>query len=264
MSSSILTNLGAMTALRTLQSTNRNLATTQDRVSTGMKVANAKDNAADWSIASKMGANASGYKVMVDQASVANAAIGLARKSAEGIVDLLETVKEKTIARSNYSAQKDQTSVDTVDKEIGELMNQIKQIAENSVFNGVNLVGSGGSTSNAYTFITNFTGGTYGVTGTNLTTFATAVSNVAQVDGYLKTAQDAAADFGASQQRVDAQQRFVESMYDALTAGVGALVDADMTEESARLQSLQVQQQLGAQAMQIANQAPQVLLGLFR
>lgn len=264
MTSSILTNLGAMTALRTLQSTNRSLATTQDRVSTGMKVATAKDNAASWSIASKMGASAAGYKVMVDQASVANAAVGLARSSAEGIVDLLETVKEKTIARSNYSAQGDTTSVNTVDKEIGELMTQVQQIAKNSVFNGVNLVGSSGDGQTTYTFITNFTSGTYSVSGTNLSGFATQITNVSQVDGYLKTAQDAAADFGAAQQRIEVQQRFVESMYDALTAGVGALVDADMTEESARLQSLQVQQQLGAQAMQIANQAPQVLLGLFR
>lgn len=261
MSSSILTNLGAMTALRTLQSTNRSLATTQDRVSTGMKVSTAMDNAADWSIASSMRSDASAYKVMADQAGVADAMVGLARQSAEQITELLGQVKEKAVSRMNYSAAGDASSVTTVDAEIKELMNQVKDIASNSSFNGVNLVGS----TQGVSFITNMTGSTFAVAGTSdLSGLGTSATSVAQVDGFLDKAQKIAADLGAAQQRIQVQQRFVESMYDSLTAGVGSLVDADMTEESARLQSLQVQQQLGAQAMQIANQAPQVLLGLFR
>ena len=84
------------------------------------------------------------------------------------------------------------------------------------------------------------------------------------VDTLLDTANAAAAAFGAAQARIEAQGEFLAKQADTLKLGVGALIDADMEEASARLQALQVQQQLGIQALSIANQAPQNVLALFR
>ena len=80
----------------------------------------------------------------------------------------------------------------------------------------------------------------------------------------IDTAIDASASFGSVEGRIETQEKFISSLTDALKSGIGTLVDADMEEASARLQALQVQQQLGVQALSIANQAPQSLLSLFR
>jgi flagellin len=84
------------------------------------------------------------------------------------------------------------------------------------------------------------------------------------IEGLIQTSIDSAASFGSVQGRIDTQEKFVSSLSDALKSGIGTLVDADMEETSARLQALQVQQQLGTQALSIANRAPQSLLSLFR
>lgn len=89
----------------------------------------------------------------------------------------------------------------------------------------------------------------------------TALTNI---EGFLTSAIDAAAEFGSKQKRVDSQIDFVSSLTDSLKTGISTLTDANLEEASARLQALQVQQQLGVQALSIANQAPQALLSLFR
>lgn len=116
------------------------------------------------------------------------------------------------------------------------------------------------------------TGGTAGVSAGGLgdlatvdvTTDAGATAALTAIEGLLGTAIDAAAGFGSSQKRIDTQNEFVQTMVDSLTTGIGGLTDTDMEAASAKLQALQVQQQLGTQALSIANQAPQSLLSLFR
>ncbi len=98
----------------------------------------------------------------------------------------------------------------------------------------------------------------------DVTTQAGADSALEEIETLIQTAIDSAAAFGSSQGRIETQADFVSSLTDALKSGIGALVDADMEAASARLQALQVQQQLGVQALSIANQAPQSLLSLFR
>ena len=80
----------------------------------------------------------------------------------------------------------------------------------------------------------------------------------------MQTSIDAASTFGSVQTRVDIQKDFVSKLTDSMKAGIGSMIDADMEEASARLQALQVQQQLSTQALSIANQQPQSLLSLFR
>ncbi|WP_142848935.1 flagellin [Telmatospirillum sp. J64-1] len=253
--SSVLTNVGAMTALRTLQNTNANLVKTQDRVSTGMKVASAKDNAASWSIAATMSSDANAFKVMADGAGVAMASVGAALKAAEEIVETLKTIKGK-VAQYEGASSSDQA---VLASEISELAGAISDIASSANFNGVNLVNG----TDSLTVKTGLESSDLTITGVDLSGLGDQTT-LAGIDGDLDTAKAHAQTLGAAYQRLEVQQRFLNVMADSLTKGVGALVDADMTEESARLSALQVQQQLGAQALSIANQAPQTLLNLFR
>ncbi len=108
------------------------------------------------------------------------------------------------------------------------------------------------------------TAGLAAVANIDVTTSAGASSALSAVEGFIQVGIDAAAAFGSSQKRIDIQNEFVNTLTDSMKLGIGALTDADMEEASARLQSLQVQQQLGVQALAIANQRPQVLLGLFQ
>jgi flagellin len=87
---------------------------------------------------------------------------------------------------------------------------------------------------------------------------------LANIEGLLQTSINAAASFGSAQKRIDIQNSFVSKLSDSLKSGIGAMVDADMEETSARLQALQVQQQLATQSLSIANQQPQNILALFR
>ncbi|MCT4607915.1 MAG: flagellin, partial [Pelagimonas sp.] len=107
-------------------------------------------------------------------------------------------------------------------------------------------------------------GGLEDLAGIDVTTQANVDQALTDIEGLIQTAIDSAASFGSVQGRIETQSKFVSGLTDALKSGIGTLVDADMEETSARLQALQVQQQLGVQALSIANQAPQSLLSLFR
>jgi flagellin len=107
-------------------------------------------------------------------------------------------------------------------------------------------------------------GGLEGLEAIDVTTATGPEAGLAVIERLIQSSISAAADFGSSQGRIQTQSEFVSKIMDGLTSGIGALVDADMEEASARLQALQVQQQLGIQALSIANQAPQNILALFR
>ena len=107
-------------------------------------------------------------------------------------------------------------------------------------------------------------GGLFGLQGIDVTTNEGASAALENIDTFLNTVIDAAASFGSDQSRIDLQSGFIGKLTDSLRAGIGSLVDADLEEASARLQALQVQQQLGIQSLSIANQAPQSILSLFR
>ena len=107
-------------------------------------------------------------------------------------------------------------------------------------------------------------GGLSGLQAIDVSSALGAADALAEIEGLIQTAVNAAAAFGSVQGRIDSQAEFIKGLSDSLTSGIGALVDADMEAASARLQALQVQQQLGIQALSIANQQPQNILALFR
>lgn len=401
--SSILTNTSAMVALQTLRGVNASLSKTQDEISTGKSVANAKDNAAVWAISKVMEADVKGFKGISDSLSLGESTVAVAREASETVTELMTDIKGKIVA-----AQEDNVDRTKINTDIAALVNQIKSVVGAAQFNGLNLVdgsnstidvlssldrqanGSvttssitinaqdlstgayaaknvfgastgvsangdtagfqldnatgtgtividdsgaafvagdkvsitiGGKTAN-YTVsasdvaatttsdlvavglknaidamgITGLTvdydsgtpgtlaftnagandltvsgqfknagaGGLAALSSIDVSTAAGAAAALGNIESLIQTGIDAAAEFGSAQGRIDLQSTFVGKLTDALKAGIGSLVDADMEEASARLQALQVQQQLGIQSLSIANQAPQNILSLFR
>lgn len=375
--SSVLTNNGAMVALQTLQSINKDLGDVQSQISTGKKVANASDNSALWAISTVMESDAESFKAVSDSLSLGSSTVAVARDAAESVTDLLTEMKTKIIA-----SQEDNVDRGKIQEDVSALREQIGAIVGAAQFNGQNLlqgtgnmdilasldrdangtvsttdisvgrmslettagatvgtdqadlVADGGNFAASFTYqddavytlevdgqrfqyqseagdtedtvtarlttavtdagiagitavdtgggvvtITNNSGGAVAfesyandgtgggladLAGIDVSTEAGANSALADIEGLISTAIDAAASFGSAEMRIDTQQDFVSSMVDNLKSGVGSLVDADMESASARLQALQVQQQLGTQALSIANQAPQSIMSLFR
>jgi flagellin len=266
--SSILTNTGSMVALQTLKSVNKGLTKVQDEVSTGLKVSTAKDNSSSWSIASTMSSDVSSYKKLGEALTSASAMVGVARTSAEQISGILKEIQTKIVQAENPDA--DTTKIQD---EITALTDTITSIAQSAQYNGINLVESGAGDQTITVSIMRdsagaLTTGTFDVGAQDLETLGTALvvgtATVDDIDTLIDSANTAAAAFGAAQARIDAQNEFLSKQADSLKAGVSAMVDADMEEASARLTALQTQQQLGIQALSIANQAPQSVLSLFQ
>ena len=393
--SSILTNSSATVALQTLRGINKNLAMTQSEISTGKSVANARDNAAVWSIAKTMESDVRGFKGISDSLALGSASVAVARNAAETVTDLLTQMKGLIV-----SAQEENVDRGKIQSDVDALREQVRSVVGAAQFNGLNLVSSSGNvnvlssldrasdgtvssntievarqnlSSEAAAVIdtafagagasgdgsryavtiddgandaitldsTNYSAGdrvifnigdrqaSYTVTQadlddanspdaviaagmrqailslgvedlvvdlngadltlTNNTGADLAVSArvagagsgslaalngidveadpsgaLAEIEAMITTSITAAANFGSAQKRIDTQAEFIKTLSDALTTGIGSLVDADMEATSARLQALQVQQQLATQSLSIANQQPQNILSLFR
>ena len=414
--SSILTNNSAMVALQTLRNINSNLESVQSEISTGKKVANAKDNAAIWAISTTMSTDVESFKQISDSLNLGSSTVGVARQAAEQVTSLIQDVKSLVV-----SAQEENVDRTKIQTDIDAKVAQISTIVGAAQFNGLNLINgsstddvqilasldrsSSGTVSASYidvarkdlsisntataatfgstavtdtsiinndsvnagtadtlatganqditiasvadgysyrivlddsatansigqrtfeyvanaddstasvaanlanqvsTFLdatgdSNYTvsrdgavinlanasggtltvtaatatGGTAGTTTGGLGNLATidvstsagATSALTAIESMLSTAIDAAASFGSSQTRISDQSEFVATLTDSMTSGIGGLTDSDIEAASAKLQALQVQQQLGVQALSIANSAPQSLLSLFR
>ena len=414
--SSIITNNSAMVALETLRGINRNLESVQSEISTGKKVASAKDNAAIWAISTVMSTDVESFKQISDSLNLGSSTVGVARKAAESVTSLVQDVKSLIV-----SAQEQNVDRSKIQTDIDAKVAQIQSVVGAAQFSGLNLVdgsstadvsilasldrSSSGTVSASYINVARqdlsisntATGATFGSTGVtdtsiidnggtnagtsdtvadtasqditiasvadgnsyrvilddsgttnsvgqrtfeyvagtsdsansvaanlanqmqtfldatgdsnytvsyaddvitvqndsggvltitaesatggtagtsagglgnlssiDVTTDAGATSALTSIESLLDTAIDAAAAFGSAQSRIADQSEFVSTLIDSLTSGVGGLTDSDIEAASAKLQALQVQQQLGVQALSIANSAPQSLLSLFR
>lgn len=274
--SSILTNNSAMVALQTLKSINSNLAKTQSEISTGKTVSSAKDNSAIWAISKVMESDVAGFKAVSESLSLGESTVAVASAGAEQITNILNEMKEKVVAATGENVDHAKITSD-----VDELKNQISSIIAGSQFNGSNLLDTAGNA--GITVLSSLDRDAAGsVTAANisvssvdfeanldLTTIdvsssSNADTSIAAMETLIQTAVDGAAELGASAKRISDQNSFVNKVKDAMTQGIGSLVDTDMEEASARLQALQSQQQLGVQSLSIANQAPQTILSLFR
>ncbi len=275
MMNSVNTNPGAMMALQNLNKANMELQETQNRINTGLEVAGAKDNGGIYAIAQRMRSQVAGYGVVQQSLDRGDATLDVALAGGEAISDLLIEMKEKALAAADASL--DSASRSALNEDYTALRDQISTIVNNAEFNGLNLMD--GST-NAFVALANQDGsntitisaedmslsGSI-VTITSSSSFATATEadNIASSIGTsLDNVNSALARLGTSSKALEVHSTFVTKLSDSLEKGIGNLVDADMAKESARLQSLQVKQQLGTQALSIANSAPQSVLSFFR
>ena len=279
--SSILTNNGAIVALQTLKGINSNLNKTQSEIATGKSIANAQDNSAIWAISKVMETDESSFRTIQNCLNVASATVSTARAGAERVTDLLKEMKNLALnaGTDGFDFEKVQTDITAKMEQItsivsGTQMNGVNLLSTNGVDGGATLtvlasldrtVGAAATTVNTIVvdsvdFEANIVGGTL----TSITDRASAQTAVGELEALIDVAVKGAAALGSSGKRISDQSNFVGELADSLKVGVGSLVDADMEEASARLQALQTQQQLGVQALSIANQAPQSILSLFR
>ncbi|MFQ1700430.1 flagellin [Loktanella agnita] len=280
--SSILTNNSAMVALQTLKSINNDLGKTQSMISTGKEVGNAKDNSAIWAISKVMESDVAGFKAITDSLALGESTVAVASAGAEQIVETLKEMKQLAV-----SAQSENVDFSKIQADMDEKVAQVASVISASQFNGANLLatdvdGNGGTSVSVLSSLDRVGTGTPTPAlitvnsvdfeanidlATNLTAIAdtaTAATALGELETFLTTAIDGAAALGASAKRISDQGDFISKLTDAMKSGIGSMIDADMEEASAKLQALQVQQQLGVQSLSIANQAPQTILSLFR
>ena len=276
---SVNTNQGAMVALQTLNRTNSDLEKTQNAISTGLKVASAKDNGAVWAIGNKLRSDVIAYDRVRESNDRASSVLDTAIAAGESIMELLNEMKGKALAGSlagNSTAAQAALAADFL-----QLRDQITNVIANATFDGANMT-TGALPANAAVSL----GDAAGTAGNNITinganlalggtivsvaaaevltstaTSATALTNVNNSIGTLGTQL---ATWGAGARRLEVHKTFVGKLQDALTNGIGSIVDADLAKESAKLQALQVKQQLGVQALSIANTSSASALSLFR
>ena len=325
---SIMTNTAALTALQSLNATQKSLDTTQSRISTGYRVSQASDNAAYWSIATTMRSDNQAMSTVSDALGLGASKVDTAYTGMNSAITTINAIQQKlTASYGQTDAAKEKTQV-----EIAALQQQLKGYADSATFSGTNMLSVSTATGTAAdvkivsAFNRSSTGAVslstidvnvesiklydsgaaptakglldtarLGTTGAAVTTAsaptlgaaaaatdtysvaslkifsgttAASDSQISQmmtvVDAALKDMTTAATKLGAAKSSIDLQKTFTQSLMDSIDRGVGQLVDADMNKESTRLQALQVQQQLGVQALSIANGSSQSILSLFR
>ena len=272
---SVNTNVGAMIALQNLNSTNAELASTQNRINTGKRINNAKDNGAIWAIAQNQRATSSSLNAVKESLQRAQSTVDVAISAGETVSDLLLQMKEKALAAADTSL--DAASRTALNTEFTALRDQVTKAVNNADFNGVNMVKSGGvsiaalANADASSKITvaaqnlSLGGGVVTVAaGTTITTVATASAAIALVNASIANVSSSLSQLGTGSKSLGSHLNFVGKLQDSIDVGIGNLVDADLAKESAKLQALQTKQQLGVQALSIANQSSSILLGLFR
>jgi flagellin len=275
MTLSVNTNQPALIALQNLNKTNDEMGTVQSRINTGLAISNAKDNAAVWSIAQDQRADRSALNAVKMSLDRATSITDVALAGGEQVSDLLTSMREKVVAAKDTSLST--SSRKSLNADFQGLLKNMQQVINSATFDGANIL-NGSQTFNitfladadAATVITlnlqNLSlGGTINsLTATDdISTITNAVNVLARLDTSFSAVNQAVGSIGSQAKQIEAHNTFISKLDDVLETGVGNLVDADMAKESARLQALQVKQQLGAQALSIANQAPQIILSLF-
>jgi flagellin len=269
--SSVNTNVGAMIALANLAATQNELSRTQDRISTGYKIVGAKDDASNFAIAQGLRADIKSFDAVQQSMSSGTGILSAAIAGANSVSNLLGDIKKKAIEASNPANTANQQSILSAD--FTQMLSQLNTFVTNAVYNGRNLLSaasanvsitstiSGGqlTISNASTLSqvsTQLSGG--------VATTAAALALLSTIDAQQLVIGTALGTLGSNSTSLKFLATFTKTLSDAVTEGLGSLVDADLAKESAKLQSLQVKQQLGVQALGIANARPQTVLSLFR
>lgn len=268
---SINTNSGAMIALQNLALTNAQLERTQLNITTGLRVNGPKDDASTYAIAQNMRGDLAGMQAVKTALAGGESATNVAITAGQYISDLLTQMKAKVVQANQ--AGLDATSRTALHNDFVALRDQITSIVDSAEFNGANLIRSGASSLTVLSTVDgsvitvsaqNLSTAGLGISASDLTTSAGAATALTSINTAVVLISERLAALGSAAKRIEIQSEFMVKLIDILKEGVGNLVDADLAEESAKLQALQVKQQLGVQSLSIANQSPQSILSLFR
>ena len=274
---SVNTNVGAMVALQNLNATNKELSDTQTRINTGLRVASAKDNGAIWAIAQNQRATSQSLNAVMESLQRGQSTVDVALAAGSSVSDLLLQMKEKALAASDTTL--DTNSRIALNEDFLSLRDQISKAVNNADFNGANMLK--GVSPTAINALANSdgsatitvvaqpmdlgTGALSALTSTSsISTQTLAFNMIATLNQAIINVSASLSALGTGSKSLGSHMTFISKLQDTVDAGVGNLVDADLAKESARLQAMQTKQQLGMQALSIANQAPQGLMSLFR
>jgi flagellin len=276
MTLSVNTNQPALIALQNLNRTNDDMQAVQTRINTGEAISTAKDNAAVWSIAQEQRGDMSALSAVKMSLDRATSIADVALAAGDSISDLLKLLREKVVAAKDTSLTT--SSRTSLNADFQGLLKNLDQVVKSAVFDGANLLD--GSQAADMQFLADADaaqaitlslqnlslGGTINTLTTtdDILTPANADAVFQRLEASMTAINQAVGNIGTQAKQIDAHNSFVGKLSDVLETGVGNLVDADLAKESARLQALQVKQQLGAQALSIANSAPQIILSLFK
>ncbi|MCG9916260.1 MAG: flagellin [Phenylobacterium sp.] len=273
---SVNTNVGAMVALQNLNKTSNDLSTVQSRINTGLKVGSAKDNGSIWAIAQNMRSNSGALNAVKDSLQRSISTVDVALSAGESISDTLLQMKEKALAASDTTL--DAASRTALNDDFKALRDQLAKVVTNAEFNGANMIkattpttvaalASADGVNKITVAAQNLSLGGANVTvaaTASIATQTTAAAMITTINTSIANVSSALSKLGTGSKALSSHLSFVGKLQDTIDAGVGNLVDADLAKESARLQSLQTKQQLGIQALSIANSSSSSLLGLFR
>ena len=273
---SVNTNVGAMVALQNLNNTQVQLQKAQNQINSGLKIASAKDDGSTWAIAQNQRAQVLSLDAVKSSLSRGQSAIDVAISAGTSISDLLTQMKALSLSASDQGL----TSTDrsAINDQFKSLRDQITTIVNNADFNGTNMIKSSGTniyalanadgTSKITVAAADLSLGSANMGSVSATasinTVTTAAAMVASVQTAIGKVSAALAKLGTGSNALNTHMTFVSSLQDSLNSGISNLVDADLAKESATLQALQTKQQLGVQALSIANSSTSVLLSLFR
>jgi flagellin len=276
---SVNTNVGAMVALQNLNATNTELSTTQNRINTGKKVASVKDNGAVWAIAQNQRATSQSLNAVRESLQRGQSTVDVAVSAGETVSDLLIQMKEKALASADTTL--DSNSRVALNDDFVSLRDQIQKAVDNAEFNSANMLKTASPTT--VSALANADGNSHitvaaqmmdlgqaggalaGIGATDSIGTQTLAQNmIGAINTAIINVSSALSKLGTGSKSLASHLNFIMKLQDTVDAGIGNLVDADLAKESAKLQALQTKQQLGIQALSIANQSSSSLLSLFR
>jgi flagellin len=283
---SVNTNVGAMIALQSLNTTNAQLAATQKQISTGSRVADATDDGAAYAVAQSVRSSVGALTTADQQLGTVQGLLSTTQSGLNNISNTMASMRDVLVNLSNGGNSTSQQA--SYVAQYKSLMTNVQTFIQDSSYSGKTLIGNIAGSSGTYgtvTTVRNENGATYGLASSGMSvvyhaitltsvlaehwaTLAGSVSAVIAAGGTFLSNMDVVGSalntVGSESNYVTNQMQFNSNKIDAMNTGLGSLVDADLAKESAQLQALQIRQQLGTQALSLANQAPQTLLSLFK
>lgn len=283
---SVHTNIGAMIALQSLNSTNNALAVAQKQVSTGFRVADSTDDGAAYAIAQTVRSTVGALTSANQQLGAVQGLLSTTQSALNNVSNTMASMRDVLVKLSDSNVQgNDRTNYQ---QQYNSLLDNVKTFIQDASYNGKTLIGNitgstgfSGTTLDRIAVARNEAGSSYGVatfggsavfgsisfTSTQMQSASTIAALITASGTFITQMNSIGKELnsiGSSINYVNHQVSYNSDKIDALSSGLGALVDADLAKESAQLQALQIRQQLGTQALSLANQAPQTLLSLFK